>query len=46
MKIQWTIWKKLFGILPRRQKASFLVIVLILAVSAVLSQVTPWRWDT
>ena len=43
---QHTLLKKLLSILPPRQKANFLLILLILALSAVLSQVTPWRWVT
>ena len=35
------IGKKIFGLLPRRQKAGFFVVLLILGVSAVLSQLTP-----
>lgn len=35
------IWRKIFDLLPARQKLGFLVIVLILAVSAVLNQLTP-----
>lgn len=35
------IWKKIFQILPSRQKTSFVLILAILALSAVLSQVTP-----
>ena len=38
---QHTLFKKLISILPPRQKANFLLILLILALSAVLSQVTP-----
>ena len=38
---QHTLLKKLLSILPPRQKANFLLILLILALSAVLSQVTP-----
>lgn len=38
---QHTLFKKLLSILPPRQKANFLLILLILALSAVLSQVTP-----
>ena len=38
---QHTVLKKLLSILPPRQKANFLLILLILALSAVLSQVTP-----
>lgn len=41
VKKQWRLWKKLFTLLPPRQKAGFGAILLILAVSAVLSQVTP-----
>lgn len=35
------IGKKLFQLLPRKQKTGFVLILLILAVSAVLSQITP-----
>lgn len=35
------IWKKIFGLLPSRQKAVFLLVLIILAASAVLSQLTP-----
>ena len=35
------IGKKLFQLLPRKQKTGFALILLILAVSAVLSQITP-----
>lgn len=35
------IWKKLFELLPGRQKAGFFFILIILGVSAVLSQLTP-----
>lgn len=35
------IGKKLFELLPRKQKTGFVLILLILAVSAVLSQITP-----
>lgn len=35
------LWKKIFTLLPQRQKLGFFVILLILAVSAGLSQVTP-----
>lgn len=35
------IGKKLFELLPRKQKTGFVFILLILAVSAVLSQITP-----
>lgn len=35
------IWKKLFEILPKKQKAGFFLILLILVVSAGLNQVTP-----
>ena len=35
------IWKSIFGLLPRRQKSGFFLILLILGVSAVLSQLTP-----
>ena len=34
-------WKKLFELLPERQKAGFFFILIILGVSAVLSQLTP-----
>lgn len=35
------IWKSIFALLPRKQKSGFFLILLILAVSAVLSQLTP-----
>ncbi len=35
------IWKKIFDLLPQRQKMSFFLILVILGVSAVLSQLTP-----
>lgn len=35
------IWHRIFALLPRRQKQEFFLVLLILAVSAVLSQVTP-----
>lgn len=35
------IWKSIFVLLPRKQKSGFFLILLILAVSAVLSQLTP-----
>lgn len=35
------IWKKLFEILPKKQKAGFFLILLILILSAGLNQVTP-----
>lgn len=35
------IGKKIFAILPKRQRFSFLLILLVLGVSAVLSQLTP-----
>lgn len=35
------IWKKLFEILPQKQKAGFFLILLILVISAGLNQVTP-----
>lgn len=35
------IWKSIFDLLPRKQKSGFFLILLILAVSAVLSQLTP-----
>lgn len=35
------IWKKLFEILPKKQKAGFFLILLILVISAGLNQVTP-----
>ena len=39
------IWKKLFEILPKKQKAGFILILLILVISAGLNQVTLWLWD-
>lgn len=35
------IWKKIFQLLPKRQKLGFFVVLVILGVSAVLSQITP-----
>ena len=35
------IWKSIFALLPRKQKSGFFLILLILGVSAVLSQLTP-----
>ena len=35
------IWKKIFQLLPSRQKAVFALVLIILALSAVLSQITP-----
>ena len=35
------IWKKIFGLLPQRQKFGFFLILAILGVSAILSQLTP-----
>ncbi len=35
------LWRKIFDLLPQRQKLSFFLILVILAVSAVLSQLTP-----
>lgn len=35
------IWKNLFALLPQRQKVGFLMVLVILGLSAVLSQVTP-----
>ena len=35
------IWKSIFALPPRKQKSGFFLILLILAVSAVLSQLTP-----
>ena len=35
------IWRKIYELLPARQKLGFLIIFLILAVSAVLNQLTP-----
>lgn len=35
------IWRRIFALLPQKQKLEFFVVLLILAVSAVLSQVTP-----
>lgn len=35
------IWKNLFALLPQRQKVGFLIVLVILGLSAVLSQVTP-----
>lgn len=35
------IWRKIFDLLPQRQKTGFFLILVILGVSAVLSQLTP-----
>ena len=35
------IWKSIFALLPRKQKSGFFLILLILAVSAALSRLTP-----
>lgn len=35
------IWKRIFGLLPRKQKSGFFLILVILGVSAALSQFTP-----
>lgn len=35
------MWKKIFNLLPSRQKLGFFCILIILGVSAVLSQFTP-----
>lgn len=35
------MWKKVFDLLPKKQKIRFIFILVILAVSAVLSQLTP-----
>lgn len=35
------VWKKIFQLLPKKQKLGFFVILAILGVSAVLSQLTP-----
>ena len=35
------MWKKVFDLLPKKQKVRFIFILVILAVSAVLSQLTP-----
>ena len=35
------VWKKIFALLPQKQKLEFFVVLGILAVSAVLSQLTP-----
>ncbi|EFB75937.1 ABC transporter, ATP-binding protein [Subdoligranulum variabile DSM 15176] len=35
------VWKKIFALLPRKQKGEFFLVLAILAVSAVLSQLTP-----
>ena len=36
-----SLWKQIFGLLQRRQKRSFWLVLLILAVSAGLSQILP-----
>ena len=35
------IWRKIFDLLPKKQKLGFFLILVILGVSAVLSQLTP-----
>ena len=35
------MWKKVFDLLPKKQKVRFVFILVILGVSAVLSQLTP-----
>lgn len=35
------VWKKIFALLPQKQKLEFFIVLAILAVSAVLSQLTP-----
>lgn len=40
-KTEKKMWKKIFDLLPARQKAGFFVILVILGVSAFLSQLTP-----
>ena len=35
------MWKKVFDLLPKKQKVRFVFILVILTVSAVLSQLTP-----
>ena len=35
------VWKKIFALLPQKQKLEFFLVLAILAVSAVLSQLTP-----
>ena len=40
-KVKNKIWKKIFDLLPVRQKLGFFIILVILAISAVLSQLTP-----
>lgn len=39
------MWKKIFNLLPSRQKLGFFCILIILGVSAVLSQFTPLAID-
>lgn len=35
------VWRRIFALLPQKQKLEFFIVLLILGVSAVLSQVTP-----
>lgn len=35
------LWHRIFDLLPRKQKAGFFVVLVILGVSAGLSQLTP-----
>ena len=40
-KAENNIWKNIFNLLPLKQKLGFFIILIILAISAVLSQLTP-----
>ena len=40
-KVKNKIWRKIFDLLPLKQKLGFFIILVILAISAVLSQLTP-----
>ena len=40
-KAENKIWKNIFNLLPLKQKLGFFIILIILAISAVLSQLTP-----
>lgn len=35
------VWKKIFALLPQKQKLEFFIVLAILGISAVLSQLTP-----
>lgn len=40
-EVRRQVWRRIFDLLPKRQKTGFLLILAILGVSAVLSQLTP-----